>query len=106
MQVGDAIAPNLKPLLDGCAQCNVRAHVEEDSTCQAHEAPRPIGNDKRTNDTHERVRPPPAEVPTGKQPDDGEYRHCRVREHMDVGGAEVEIVSTAMGVVRASVIRI
>ena len=106
MQVGNAVVSGLQPLRDGRAEGGVGVHVEEDGTSKAHEAPRPIGNDERTDDPHQRVHPPPAEVPTGQQADDGEDGHHSVRQYMDVGGAQVEIMAMTVGAVMVRVIRV
>src|SRR5262249_46904920 len=99
MQVGDAVALDLQPLDDSCAQGAVRKHVEKDSPRTAYETPCPVGNDERADDPHEWVHPYPAELPTGQQADDGEDGDHRSCQHVDVGRAEVEIMAMIMTVV-------
>jgi hypothetical protein len=66
--------------------------VEQHVARVAEERPRPPGDHRRADDPHHRVHPGPAEAPASYERDDREHRRQRVREHVEVGRAEVVIV--------------
>ena len=78
--------------------------VEEHGGRVPHQRPRPGGDDDRADDAHHWVEPDPAEVATAEECHDGEHRGERIREHVDVGRAQIVVVMLMAGV--AVVVRV
>ena len=96
MQVGDAVAVRLQPLANGVCERLAWDDVEEHSTRRAHRAQRPLGDDKRTDDTDRGIQPVPTEHPSSQQRDNGEHRGDRVGKDMEVGRAEIAVMAMSM----------
>jgi N-acetylmuramoyl-L-alanine amidase len=99
MEVGQTVAADLEGPADRFGEMRIGIDVEQDGAGVANKGVGPVGDDQRPDDAHHRVEPDPPEQKAAGQLDDRQHRRRRVGEDMDIGRAQIVVVSVARMVV-------
>ena len=108
MQIGDPILATLQAAHHRTRQRRVGPHVEQCGSRRAHQSPGPVGDHAGADDAHQRIHPDPAQLAAGKKARNGENRHRRVGQHVDIGRPEIQVAVMAccmIGMVVVMIVR-
>ena len=84
---------------DGVFLNILNAGIQQHGTGCTDQAERPVRDDQAADNTHYRIEPEPAEVLSGQQCGNGQYRSQRIRQYMQVCGSQVVIVVMIIAVI-------
>ena len=100
VQVNHAVAIPFKAV----AHCRLNpsrlgSSIDQHSPSGAQQTPRPAPNDSSAGEANERIDEAPAECPGKRQAGNRQKRSCRIRQNVDVGRAEIQIMPVVAVVV-------
>lgn len=93
VKIRDSVRAELQLLSYGRRKSRACDCVEEHGARRSQEPERPMCNDQRCDDSHGRIHPGPALYAPCEQSHDGQHRCHRIGKHVQVGSANIAIVS-------------
>src|ERR1700681_1970808 len=96
MQVGDAVAIDLKPLPDQSQTPAARHRIEQHRGRRFDQAKGPDRNDAKADEARYRVEPYPAEIGTGGKRGDGKHGSKCVGKDVNIGRAKIMVSMVVM----------